>query len=96
MVRGTAGRFRYHAGKTQHRQIQFINEGIDDTDRVIFLDVVVQAAGSKMSWLRSWPSTKRFIPIPPTPGKNIKSEVLTASVEPGRSIWVSQTAPSYP
>ena len=43
MVRGTAGRFRYNARKTQHRQIQFINEGIDDADRVIFPDVVVQA-----------------------------------------------------
>ena len=67
MVRGTAGRCRYNARKAQHRQIQFINEGIDDADRVIFPDVVVQQSGSKISWLRSWPSTKRFIPVPPNP-----------------------------
>jgi len=36
MVRGTAGRFQYNTRKTQHRQIQFTIEGIDDTDRVIF------------------------------------------------------------
>jgi hypothetical protein len=28
--------------KAQYRQIQFINEGIDNADRVIFADVVVR------------------------------------------------------
>ena len=43
MVRGAAGRFGYDAGKTQYRQIQFVNEGLDDTDGVLLPNVVVQA-----------------------------------------------------
>jgi hypothetical protein len=34
MVRGAAGRFRCDAGKTQYRQIQFVNEGVDNPDRI--------------------------------------------------------------
>src|SRR5271166_4463890 len=45
--RGMIGRatrhLRHNSIKAQHRQIQFINEGIDDADRVIFPDAVVQA-----------------------------------------------------
>ena len=43
MIGRAPGRLRHNAIKAQRRQIQFVNEGIDDPDRVIFPDVVVQA-----------------------------------------------------
>ena len=53
MIGRAPGHLRHNPSKAQRRQIQFINEGIDDADRVIFPDVVVEQSGSKISWLRS-------------------------------------------
>ena len=41
MIGRAPGHLRHNPSKAQRRQIQFINEGIDDADRVIFPDVVV-------------------------------------------------------
>jgi hypothetical protein len=43
MVGGPTGRFGHHARKTQRRQIQFVDERLDDTNRIVFPNVVVQA-----------------------------------------------------
>ena len=43
MIGRATRHLRHNPIKAQRRQIQFINEGIDDADRVIFPDVVVQA-----------------------------------------------------
>jgi hypothetical protein len=67
MVRGTARRFRYNARKAQHRQIQFINEGIDDADRVLFLDVVVQALRQQDQLAPLLALNKTLHPGPPEP-----------------------------
>ncbi len=40
MVRGTTGCFRHHARKSQCRQIQLVNEGVDNSDRTVFIHVV--------------------------------------------------------
>ena len=67
MVRGTAGRFWDNAGKAQHRQIQFVNEGIDDADRVIFPDVVVQAVRQQDELAPVLALNKTLHPGPPEP-----------------------------
>ena len=67
MVRGTAGRFRYNVGKAQLRQIQFINEGIDDTNRVIFPDVLVQAVRQQDQLAPLLALNKTLHPSPPKP-----------------------------
>ena len=42
MIGGPTGRFRNHTCKTQRRQIQFVGECLDDTNRIVFPNVVVQ------------------------------------------------------
>src|SRR5262245_39542436 len=67
MVRGTAGRFRYNTRKAQYRQIQFINEGIDNADRVIFPHVVVQAIRQQDELAPVLTLNKTLHPGPPEP-----------------------------
>jgi len=67
MVRGTAGRFRYNTRKTQYRQIQFIDEGIDNANRVIFPDVVVQAIRQQDELAPVLTLNKTLHPVPPNP-----------------------------
>src|SRR5262245_18159349 len=67
MVRGTAGRFRYNTRKAQYRQIQFINEGIDNADRVIFPIVVVQAIRQQDELAPVLILNKTLHPGPPEP-----------------------------
>ena len=43
MIRGPTGCFRHDARKTQRRQIQFVDECLDDTNRIVLSNVVVQA-----------------------------------------------------
>jgi hypothetical protein len=45
-------------------QVKLFDEGVDHPNRVVFGDVVVEALGSKATWLRSSPSMNRFIPQP--------------------------------
>src|SRR5262252_7734618 len=67
MVRGTAGRFRYNTRKAQYRQIQFINEGINNADRVIFPHVVVQAIRQQDELAPVLTLNKTLHPGPPNP-----------------------------
>jgi hypothetical protein len=71
MVRGTAGHFRYDAGKTQYRQIQFINEGIDNADRVLLPDVVVQAIRQQDQLAPVLALNKTLHPGPPEPAGRV-------------------------
>ena len=71
MVRGTAGRFRYNTRKAQYRQIQFIDEGIDSANRVIFLDVVVQAIRQQDELAPVLTLNKTLHPGPPEPRERI-------------------------
>src|SRR5438067_12754668 len=43
MVRWATGCLRHHARKTQRSQIKLVDKGLNDTDRIVFADVVVQA-----------------------------------------------------
>src|ERR1700682_5273663 len=47
MVCGAPGRFRLHAFKSEPRQIQLIDEYVNDADRVILSDVVVEMLGEQ-------------------------------------------------
>jgi hypothetical protein len=42
VVRGAAGYFRHHTRKTQRCQIQLVDEGVDNSDRIAFGHVVVK------------------------------------------------------
>src|SRR5215468_8144593 len=67
MVRGTASRFRYNTRKAQYRQIQFINEGIDNAHRVVFPDIVVQAIRQQDQLAPVLTLNKTLHPGPPEP-----------------------------
>jgi hypothetical protein len=69
MVRGTAGRFRYKTRKAQYRQIQFIDKGIHNADRVIFPDVVVQAIRQQDELAPVMTLNKTLHPGPPNPAR---------------------------
>jgi hypothetical protein len=43
---------------------QFVNEDVDDADRIVFSHVVVKEFGKQTPCVRSSPSTKRFIKNP--------------------------------
>src|ERR1700680_1401293 len=42
VVRGAPGCFRHHTRKTQRCQIQLVDEGVDNSDRIVFGHVVVK------------------------------------------------------
>jgi hypothetical protein len=69
---GWAPRYlRHNPSKAQRRQIQFINEGIDDADRVIFPDVVVQAIRQQGELAPVLTLNKTLHPGPPEPPERI-------------------------
>ena len=47
MIGGPPGRFRHNTGKAQRFQVEFVNEDIDDADRIVLRHVVVQAVGKQ-------------------------------------------------
>ena len=61
MVSRSTGRLRFHPLETQFSKIQFIDEDVDQPDRVILRDVVVEPLGNNIAWERSSPSTYRFM-----------------------------------
>jgi len=46
-VAGPPGRCRLHAGKTDFGKIEFIYKGIDDADRIVRINIVLQTSGQK-------------------------------------------------
>ena len=47
MIGGPPGRLRHNAGKTQDAEVEFVDENIDDADRIVRRHVVVQALGKQ-------------------------------------------------
>src|SRR3546814_10059830 len=43
MISRPTGRFRHHAGKAQSSQVEFVNEDLDDADRIVLCHRVFQA-----------------------------------------------------
>src|SRR4029077_2036142 len=86
MVRGTAGRFRYNTRKPQYRQIQFINEGIDNADRVIFPHVVVQAIRQQDELAPVLTLHKTLHPGPPEPRERIPDYSFSHGLDPLRPL----------
>src|SRR5262249_10851856 len=62
---------RHNPIKAQRRQIQFINEGIDDADRVILPDVVVQAIRQQDQLAPVLTLNKPLHPAPPEPPRRV-------------------------
>ena len=46
-VAGSAGRCRLHAGKAELGQIEFIDKGIDDANRVVRIDIILKTSRQK-------------------------------------------------
>jgi hypothetical protein len=49
------------AGETELIQIELIDEQVDDSDGIVFCDVVLEAFGKQALGDRSSPSMKRFM-----------------------------------
>ena len=47
MIGRPPSRFRHNASKAQGSQVQFVNENIDDTDRIVLRHVVFQGIGEQ-------------------------------------------------
>ena len=47
MIGGPTGHLRHNTRKAQRFQVEFVNEDIDDTHRIVFRHVVVQAVGKQ-------------------------------------------------
>jgi hypothetical protein len=61
MVRGTACYLGSNPVKSQFRQIELVNKGIDHPDRIVLIDPTFQAFGKQCALPTVLPSTKRFI-----------------------------------
>src|SRR5262249_33635051 len=71
MVSWATRQLRHNPIKAQRRQIQFINEGIDDADRVILPDVVVQAIRQQDQLAPVLTLNKPLHPGPPEPPRRV-------------------------
>ncbi len=47
MIGRPPGRFRHNARKTQGAQVEFVNENIDDADRIVLCHIVFQTLGEQ-------------------------------------------------
>ncbi len=47
-VAGSAGRCRLHAGEAEFGQIEFIDKGIDDANRIVWVDIVLKTRRQKL------------------------------------------------
>ena len=47
MIGGPPGHLRHNTGKAQRYQVEFVNEDIDDADRIVLRHVVIQAGGKQ-------------------------------------------------
>ena len=65
MIRGAAGRLWHDACKTQYRQVQLFNEGVDDTDGVLIPNVIVQALRQQDELAPVLPLNETLHPSPP-------------------------------
>src|SRR5262249_58645536 len=85
---------RHNPIKAQRRQIQFINEGIDDADRVILPDVVVQAIRQQDQLAPVLTLNKPLHPAPPEPPRRVPgfTRFYTASTRSCHSLVYSMTS----
>ena len=61
MIRGPAGCLGVNSVKLQFGQIELLNKGIDDANRIILANPIFQAFGKKCALPAIYTSTKRFI-----------------------------------
>ena len=78
MVRRPPGCSGFGALETQLEQVQLIDEDVDDSDRVVLCDVVVQTLREQSYLLRSSPSMNRFMSRPALSRCHNLSEQLQA------------------
>src|SRR3954451_8551151 len=93
MIRGPPGHLRHNTGKAQRFQVEFVNEDIDDADRIVLRHVVVQAGGKRCRCWRSSPSTKRFIPTPADRESLYQISAFPHSLDPDRTSCPWSSAP---
>jgi hypothetical protein len=61
MIRGPAGCLGVNSAKLQFGQIELLNKGIDDANRIILANPIFQAFKKKRALPAIYASTKRFI-----------------------------------
>ena len=64
MIGGPPGHLRHNTGKAQRFQVEFVNEDIDDADRIVLRYVVVQAGGKQCRLLAILALDETLLPNP--------------------------------
>ncbi len=64
MEGGTTGRCRLDTIKPEVSETQRVDERINRANRIVLLDPIIEALWQKLDWLRSAPSTNRFMITP--------------------------------
>ena len=63
MIRRPARRMRLDTFESKFPEIQFVDEYVDYSDRIVFTDIVVKSLWKQCLWVRSSPSMKRFMDL---------------------------------
>ena len=67
MIGRPTGHLRHNTRKAQRVQVEFVNEDIDDADRIVFPHIVFQAVGQQR---RLPPILALYEPLHPAPDRN--------------------------